>query len=287
VGGQGKIVKKPWVVFSFLILLMAGCTLSTIQRPELSRDLSPATVVAGSAGFNLTLAGSDFTSTCKVFWNGSQRTTQVINSTEAVAAITSADVASAGTAIVAVMDMRTGLESDPVPFVISQAVSAAATVGVTINPPSASLVTGGSVQFTATVTGSSNTAVSWATTGGTVTTGGFYTAPITTGSFTVKATSVADNTKSASAVVSVNATIQHTVTLTWAASPSVAGYNVYRGTVSGGPYTRINTALEAATNYLDSTVQSGETYFYAVTSVDSSGMESAFSSPVTVVVPSP
>ena len=82
--------------------------------------------------------------------------------------------------------------------------------------------------------------------------------------------------------------MQHTVTLTWVASPSsVSGYNVYRGTVSGGPYTKINTALEAATNYVDNTVQSGTTYFYVVTSVDSSGVESAFSNQVTVVVPTP
>ena len=67
----------------------------------------------------------------------------------------------------------------------------------------------------------------------------------------------------------------------------VSGYNVYRGTVSGGSYTKINTTLEAATNYVDNTVQSGTTYFYVVTSVDSSGVESAFSNQVTVVVPTP
>ena len=61
----------------------------------------------------------------------------------------------------------------------------------------------------------------------------------------------------------------------------------YRGTVSGGSYTKINTTLEALTNYVDNTVQSGTTYFYVVTSVDSSGVESAFSNQVTVVVPTP
>jgi len=45
----------------------------------------------------------------------------------------------------------------------------------------------------------------------------------------------------------------------------VSGYNVYCGTVSGGSYTKINTTLEAATNYVDNTVQSRTTYFYVVT----------------------
>ena len=82
--------------------------------------------------------------------------------------------------------------------------------------------------------------------------------------------------------------VQHTVTLTWIASgSSVVGYNVYRGTVSDGPYTKINTVLAATTNYVDNTVQSGTTYFYAVTSVDLNGTESAFSNQVTVVVPTP
>jgi len=173
--------------------------------------------------------------------------------------------------------------------------SAAATVTVTapvvaiaISPTSASMATGGTQQFTATVTGSSNTAVTWSATGGSVSSSGLYTAPATAGSFTVKATSVADTTKSATATVTVSTAVQHTVTLNWtASSSSVSGYNVYRGTASGGPYTRINTALEAATNYVDNTVHSGTTYYYVVTAEASSGVESSFSNQVTAVVPSP
>jgi len=159
-------------------------------------------------------------------------------------------------------------------------------VAVSISPTSASVLANGTQHFTATVTGSSDRAVTWSATGGSVSSSGLYTAPDTAGSYTVTAISAADTTKSASATITVSAPVQHTVTLTWAASTSsVSGYNVYRGTVSGEPYAKINTALEAATHYVDNTVQSGTTYFYVVTSVDSSGVESAFSSPVTVVVP--
>ena len=80
--------------------------------------------------------------------------------------------------------------------------------------------------------------------------------------------------------------LQHTVTLDWTASTSsVSGYNVYRGTVSSGPYTQINTALDASTNYVDNTVTSGTTFFYVVTSVNSSRVESTFSNQVSVAVP--
>jgi len=80
--------------------------------------------------------------------------------------------------------------------------------------------------------------------------------------------------------------VSHSVTLTWTASTStVSGYNVYRSTVSGGPYTKLNSTLVAATTYVDSTVQAGQTYFYVVTSVDSSGVESADSTEVSATVP--
>jgi hypothetical protein len=83
--------------------------------------------------------------------------------------------------------------------------------------------------------------------GGTISSSGLYTAPSTAGTYTVKATSAANTTKSASATVTASAPVQHTVTLSWTDSAStVVGYNVYRGTLSGGPYTKINSALEAA-----------------------------------------
>ncbi len=83
------------------------------------------------------------------------------------------------------------------------------TVAVTINPTSASVAVGATQQFTATVTGSANTAVTWQVNGvtggnattGTITASGLYTAPgaIPAGTVTVRAVSVADPTKNASA----------------------------------------------------------------------------------------
>jgi hypothetical protein len=79
---------------------------------------------------------------------------------------------------------------------------------------------------------------------------------------------------------------QHTVALNWGASTSqVVGYNVYRGIASGGPYTKLNTIVDASTAYTDSSVQSGQTYYYVTTAVDSSNVESAYSNQATASIP--
>ncbi len=86
-------------------------------------------------------------------------------------------------------------------------------VTVSISPTSASLLAGGTQQFTATVTGTTNTAVTWSATAGTVSSSGLYTAPGTAGTYTVSATSVADKTRSAAATVNVTTSVSSTVFL--------------------------------------------------------------------------
>jgi PKD repeat protein len=74
-------------------------------------------------------------------------------------------------------------------------------VSVSVSPPSVNVSSGGTQQFTATVANTSNQAVTWSTTGGTISSTGLFTAPVvssTTG-ITVTATSVASTSKSASA----------------------------------------------------------------------------------------
>jgi hypothetical protein len=81
---------------------------------------------------------------------------------------------------------------------------------------------------------------------------------------------------------------QHQVELSWTdAVSSLAGYNIYRGGVSGGPYVKVNTALAAATSYTDMSVTAGQTYYYVTTAVDSTGTESAYSNQATATVPTP
>ncbi len=84
------------------------------------------------------------------------------------------------------------------------------------------------------------------------------------------------------------ATHPHSVDLKWKASVSrVVGYNVYRSETDGGPYIKLTSAPVRATNYTDRSVQSGHTYFYAVTSVDSRAKESVHSNQAKTLIPSP
>lgn len=81
-----------------------------------------------------------------------------------------------------------------------------------------------------------------------------------------------------------SATISHSVSLTWTASASsgVTGYNVFRSTTTGGPYTQLNTTT--TTSYTDSSVSAGQTYYYVVTAVAGSS-QSAYSSQAQATVP--
>jgi len=78
----------------------------------------------------------------------------------------------------------------------------------------------------------------------------------------------------------------HSVALTWNASTStVLGYNVYRSTVSGSGYARVNSSQVTTLVYTDSTVLNATTYFYVTTAVDASGVESTFSNEVSAAIP--
>lgn len=100
-------------------------------------------------------------------------------------------------------------------------------------------------------------------------------------------TSNATNAPTTQSLTGSGTAATHSVSLSWIASSGAVGYNIYRSLVSGGPYTILNTALDASTSYTDTTVSAGTTYYYVVTAVDSSSNESAYSNQATAVVPSP
>jgi fibronectin type 3 domain-containing protein len=103
--------------------------------------------------------------------------------------------------------------------------------------------------------------------------------------------SIASNATNSPSTIAVSGTgvsvTSHSVALSWSASTStVNGYNVYRGTTSNGPYpTKLNSSLVTVIDYTDTTVASGVTYYYVVTSVNSSNVESVDSNQATAVVP--
>ncbi len=72
----------------------------------------------------------------------------------------------------------------------------------------------------------------------------------------------------------ISANVNTSVDLFWTASPSVESYEILRGTVSGGPYTLVDTVLSTETSYTDTSVVPGTRYFYVVRSLSLSGVPS-------------
>jgi hypothetical protein len=117
--------------------------------------------------------------------------------------------------------------------------------------------------------------------------GSYTVTPSKTGyAFTPATQAVAVNGANVSAVNFSSVVASHWVGLSWTASVSqVVGYNVYRSTTSNGNYTKLNSALVSATTYSDQAVQSGSTYYYVTTAVDSQGNESIYSNQSAATVP--
>ena len=180
----------------------------TNPTPSLAMgSLSPSSAAAGGAAFTLTVTGTNFISTSTVQWNGNARTTTSASSTSLQAAITTADIAAAGTAMVSVATPAPGGgTSRALTFTINKPIPV-----VTISPPSATVAAGGQQQFTANVSNSLNLAVTWEVNGisggnatvGTISNAGLYIAPTAQASVTISAVSQEDVNQSASATLSV------------------------------------------------------------------------------------
>ncbi len=195
------------------------------------------------------------------------------------------------------------------PLIILSGVGVAATYVLTANPTSLSFSnvddgSSSSLNVMLTNTGNSNVTI----TGATATGAGFSASGVSgttlapNQSATLNVTfaptvagvvsgsvAVASNVINSPAIAVSGTGVQlasHTVDLTWTASTStdVVGYNIYRGTVSGGPYVILNSAPATADTYADSTVQSGQTYFYMVRSLDGNGTESTNSTEVSASI---
>ena len=138
------------------------------------------------------------------------------------------------------------------------------TVAVSVAPTTANIRAGDSFTFSSTVTGSSNTTVSWfvndtangSATLGTIDATGKYTAPATLPSsnpVTIKATSAADSTKSATSAVS----LQNPIPVIAGISPASTNLGSFSLTVTGTKFVQGaqvffgSTAL--ATSYVSAT----------------------------------
>lgn len=191
-------------------------TLSIVQLQPHLTAINPTSVPVGA--FTLTLSGSQFRAGATARLGGVPLATTRLSSSR---------LRATGTTVAAQAGTRVAVDVlAPGPGALSSEVLMLAVAGVTPPPPpavavmvsplSASLLTGAAQAFAATVTGSTNTAVTWSVNGvnggnatvGTISSAGLYTAPATVPSpatVTVRATSVASSSASASASVTVSA----------------------------------------------------------------------------------
>ncbi len=126
-------------------------------------------------------------------------------------------------------------------------ITAGTALSLTVSPTSASVFTGQTQQFTATVTPATNTGVTWevnstvggSSTVGTITSTGLYTAPTTVPSpatVTITAVSQADSTKSATASVTVVLGTTLVISPTTITVPG-GGQQTFTATANGSPAT--------------------------------------------------
>jgi hypothetical protein len=241
--GAGTFTVKATSVADATKSATATITVTAAPVVAVAMSTAPTTVVAGGqAPFAASVTGSTNTA---VIWTATGGT------------VSASGLYTAGAAAGSFAVTATSVADPTKSASAAVAVTAAApVVAVTVSPTTASVAVSATQQFTATVTGNANTAVTWSATSGTVSAAGLYTAPAAAGSFVVTATSVADPTKSASATVTVtaapvvavaispttasiltNATQQFTATVTGNANTAVT-WSATGGTVSAaGLYT--------------------------------------------------
>ena len=121
----------------------------TINNPAPTEtSLSPTSATAGGAAFTLTVNGTGFVSTSVVKFNGAAKTTTFVSATQLTAAISAADIATAGTANVTVTNPAPGGGTSAT---VSFTISAAAGPTLTLIAPTSA--TAGGAAFTLTLTG--------------------------------------------------------------------------------------------------------------------------------------
>lgn len=114
--------------------------------------------------------------------------------------------------------------------------------------------------------------------------------PTKTGTFTGHVSINSNATGSPSTIAATGsaftASTAHAVALNWDASTSsnIAGYCVYRSTNSTNGFLKLTSNVSGLA-YIDDAVSSGSTYYYAVSAVSTSGVESARSVEAAVTIP--
>ncbi len=115
-----------------------GTTVTSGTTGPVISSLSPANAAGGSAAFTLNVNGSGFVSPVSANWNGVSRVTTFVNANQVRIAVTTADIAQAGSVLISVANTSNGAISNTVTFTVtgnatpavSSLVPSAATAGL-------------------------------------------------------------------------------------------------------------------------------------------------------------
>jgi FG-GAP-like repeat/Abnormal spindle-like microcephaly-assoc'd, ASPM-SPD-2-Hydin/FG-GAP repeat len=100
-------VRPIWLAV-LLVSLISLVSYAQAPVPFVNQPLVPDATAPGGAGFTLTVNGTGFVPSSVVDWNGSARPTTFVNNSQLTAAIPAADIATAGTAWVTVINPAPG-----------------------------------------------------------------------------------------------------------------------------------------------------------------------------------
>ena len=247
----------------------SGSAMLTITQPvPWVWSSSPSTFPAGEV--NLSINGSSFLPTTVMTLNDVPLPTTFVSPTS-IRIRTTIPTTMVGKALLRATQPAPGAVKSEA---ISLTITAPSPVSVSVSPATASLNLTTTRQFTATVTGSTNTGVTWTVNGisggnatvGTISLTGLYAAPASLPSpatVTVRATSMAATSASAAATVTLLAGPPVTVTI----SPATASLNTgstqtFAATVTNSANTAVSWAVNGITggNATVGTINSGGLY---------------------------
>ena len=189
--------------FGVFVVLPIG-TIAPIQNTLTAITVSPATitglVVGGTQQLLATGHYQDGTTadiTSQVLWTSTDGSIATVHTSSSPLGLVTG-VSSGAVTIKATV----GAISASVPVTIGTGIAA---ISVTVTPNVVTVPAGGTQQFTAVVSQSTNQGVTWTATGGTISASGLFTAGPVVGPFAVTATAAADSTKSVTVAVLVGA----------------------------------------------------------------------------------
>ena len=219
--------------------LVSGEAAVALENPiPVVQGAQPNPLTVGNV--SLTVSGSRFAKGAQVLLDGVALQTTFVSATQLTAsgAATQAEV---GKGTIAVMNPNPGSIVSPSTY--SLEILPPLTIAVKVSPATALVRDGGSQQFSAAITGSSNAAVTWSVNGvaggngsiGTISATGLYVAPASLpnpNAVKVTATSVADSR----AFNSATATLEHPVPALASVSPQMLNVGTFTLTVKGSNF---------------------------------------------------